>query len=92
MLCAQCSHNTGGTQRHEVVLTIEQPGGTSTLVGSQVLIATRRRPNTEDLARDKARIETNADGTIKVNGRLESIVFGTWAFGNVKGGLAFTFL
>jgi pyruvate/2-oxoglutarate dehydrogenase complex dihydrolipoamide dehydrogenase (E3) component len=74
----------------EVVLTIEQASGTSTVVGSHLLIATGRRPNTEDLALDKAGLETNADGTIRVNGRLETNVPGIWALGDVKGGPAFT--
>src|SRR5208337_3638088 len=33
----------------QVVLTVEQPGGTSTLTGSHLLIATGRRLNTEEL-------------------------------------------
>lgn len=74
----------------QVVLTVEQPGGTSTVTGSHLLIATGRRPNTEDLALDKAGIATNKDGTVKVNDKLETNVPGIWALGDVKGGPAFT--
>jgi pyruvate/2-oxoglutarate dehydrogenase complex dihydrolipoamide dehydrogenase (E3) component len=73
-----------------IILTVEQPGGVSTISGSHLLVATGRRPNTEDLALDKAGIETRQDGTIKVNGKLETNVPGIWALGDVKGGPAFT--
>ena len=72
------------------VLTLDQPGGTSTVSGSHLLVATGRRPRTEDLALDRAGIATNKDGTIKVNGKLETSVPGVWALGDVKGGPAFT--
>jgi pyruvate/2-oxoglutarate dehydrogenase complex dihydrolipoamide dehydrogenase (E3) component len=75
-----------------IVLTVEHSGGTSTIAGSHLLVATGRRPNTEDLALDKAGITTNKDGTIKVNGKLETNVPGIWALGDVKGGPAFTHL
>jgi pyruvate/2-oxoglutarate dehydrogenase complex dihydrolipoamide dehydrogenase (E3) component len=58
--------------------------------GAKLLIATGRRPNTEDLGLDKAGIETRRDGTIKVNGKLETNVPGIWALGDIKGGPAFT--
>jgi pyruvate/2-oxoglutarate dehydrogenase complex dihydrolipoamide dehydrogenase (E3) component len=75
-----------------IALTVERSGATSTVTGSHLLVATGRRPNTEDLALDKAGIETRPDGTIKVNGKLESNVPGIWALGDVKGGPAFTHL
>jgi pyruvate/2-oxoglutarate dehydrogenase complex dihydrolipoamide dehydrogenase (E3) component len=73
-----------------VVLTVEHSGGSSTISGSHLLVATGRRPNAEDLALEKAGIATNKDGTIKVNGKLETNVPGIWALGDVKGGPAFT--
>ena len=75
---------------NEVVLTIEQSSGASTVAGSHLLVATGRRPNTEDLALDKAGVETNENGTVRVNGQLETNVPGIWALGDVKGGPAFT--
>ncbi|HEY7616415.1 MAG TPA: mercuric reductase, partial [Terriglobales bacterium] len=73
-----------------VVLNVEQDSGSSTVTGSHLLVATGRRPNTEDLALDKAGVETGKDGTVKVNGKLETNVPGIWALGDVKGGPAFT--
>jgi len=75
---------------NEVVLTVEQPDASSTVTGSHLLVATGRRPNTEELALDKAGIATNKDGSIKVNDQLETNLPGVWALGDVKGGPAFT--
>jgi len=73
-----------------ITLSIEQPGSTSTVTGSQLLVATGRRPNTDGLALDKAGVATNKDGSVKVNSKLETNVPGIWALGDVKGGPAFT--
>jgi pyruvate/2-oxoglutarate dehydrogenase complex dihydrolipoamide dehydrogenase (E3) component len=73
-----------------VTLATVQSGQTSKLTGTHLLVATGRRPNREELALDKAGVETRKDGTIKVNGKLETNVPGIWALGDVKGGAAFT--
>lgn len=73
-----------------IYLTIERASGSSTLTGSHLLLATGRRPNTDQLDLAKAGIETDKGGFIKVNGRLETSVPGVWALGDVKGGPAFT--
>jgi len=74
----------------KIVVTVEQHSSTAAVAGSHVLVATGRRPNTEDLALDKAGVETNPNGAIKVNSKLETNVPGIWAIGDVKGGPAFT--
>jgi pyruvate/2-oxoglutarate dehydrogenase complex dihydrolipoamide dehydrogenase (E3) component len=74
----------------QVVLTLELPGGPETLSGSHLLLATGRRPNTDDLGLDQAGVATDRQGYVKVNGRLETSVPGIWALGDVKGGPAFT--
>jgi pyruvate/2-oxoglutarate dehydrogenase complex dihydrolipoamide dehydrogenase (E3) component len=58
--------------------------------GTHLLVATGRKPNTLTLGLDKAGIETDKHGYIKVNGKLETNVNGIWALGDVKGGPAFT--
>jgi pyruvate/2-oxoglutarate dehydrogenase complex dihydrolipoamide dehydrogenase (E3) component len=73
-----------------ITLTTEQSGKTSKLTGTHLMVATGRRPNTEELSLDKAGVETRKDGTIKVNGKLETNGPGIWALGDVKGGPAFT--
>jgi len=73
-----------------ITLSFESPAGASSVTGSHLLIATGRGPNTDGLALDKAGIETDKHGFIKVNGRLETNVPGVWALGDCKGGPAFT--
>ena len=74
----------------QITLGLDLPTGSQTLSGSHLLLATGRRPNTDDLDLDKAGVETDQRGYIKVNGRLETNVPGVWALGDVKGGPAFT--
>lgn len=58
--------------------------------GTHLLVATGRRPNTEDLALDAAGIEADERGYVRVNERLETSVAGVYAIGDAKGGPAFT--
>jgi pyruvate/2-oxoglutarate dehydrogenase complex dihydrolipoamide dehydrogenase (E3) component len=74
----------------EVILTFEGSSNSASVTGSHLLIATGRSPNTSDLGLDKAGIDTDKNGFIKVNGRLETNVRGVWALGDCKGGPAFT--
>jgi pyruvate/2-oxoglutarate dehydrogenase complex dihydrolipoamide dehydrogenase (E3) component len=76
----------------QISLTVqtENGGKTETLAGSHLLVATGRRPNTADLGLEEAGVETNSQGFVKVNNRLETNVPGIWALGDVKGGPAFT--
>ncbi|MDR3567120.1 MAG: mercuric reductase [Syntrophobacteraceae bacterium] len=73
-----------------IILAVEASRGQSTVTGSNLLVAVGRQPNSDDLGIEKAGIETDRKGFIKVNGRLETNVAGIWALGDVKGGPAFT--
>jgi pyruvate/2-oxoglutarate dehydrogenase complex dihydrolipoamide dehydrogenase (E3) component len=73
-----------------ISLTIETKQGATTITGSHLLVATGRRPNTDDLGLEKSGVQSDARGYIEVNGRLETNVPGIWALGDVKGGPAFT--
>jgi pyruvate/2-oxoglutarate dehydrogenase complex dihydrolipoamide dehydrogenase (E3) component len=73
-----------------ITLTVETPHGGEILQGSHLLIATGRRPNTDDLGLEAAGVATDVHGHVKVNGRMETSVPGVWALGDVKGGPAFT--
>jgi pyruvate/2-oxoglutarate dehydrogenase complex dihydrolipoamide dehydrogenase (E3) component len=65
-------------------------GAESTIVGSHLLVATGRRPNTDDLDLDVAGVEVDDHGYVRVNERLETSAPGVHAVGDVKGGPAFT--
>jgi pyruvate/2-oxoglutarate dehydrogenase complex dihydrolipoamide dehydrogenase (E3) component len=64
--------------------------GRSEIAGTHLLVATGRRPNTNDLGLENAGVQTDQSGYIRVNSRLETTVPGIWALGDVKGGPAFT--
>ncbi|HEY4948771.1 MAG TPA: mercuric reductase [Candidatus Acidoferrales bacterium] len=73
-----------------IALTVESGGRSETLQGSHLLVATGRKPNTDDLGLEAAGVTADTRGYVKVNGRLETNVPGVWALGDVKGGPAFT--
>ena len=60
------------------------------VVGSHLLVATGRRPNTDDLGLDKAGIETDERGYIRIDDQLRTSVEGVWALGDCNGHGAFT--
>jgi pyruvate/2-oxoglutarate dehydrogenase complex dihydrolipoamide dehydrogenase (E3) component len=59
-------------------------------IGSHVLLAVGRQPNTHDLGLDKAGIATDERGYIKVDDSLATNVPGIWALGDCNGRGAFT--
>jgi pyruvate/2-oxoglutarate dehydrogenase complex dihydrolipoamide dehydrogenase (E3) component len=73
-----------------VRMKIDQQGGSRAISGSHLLVATGRRPNTDNLLPERAGLATDKKGFIQVNGKLETNVPGVWALGDVKGGPAFT--
>ena len=58
--------------------------------GSHLLVATGRRPNSDNLGLETTGVQTTPQGFIQVNSRLETNVPGIWALGDVNGGPAFT--
>ena len=60
------------------------------IVGTHLLIATGRVPNTHDLGLDRAGIATDAKGYIQVDDTLATSVPGVFALGDVNGHGAFT--
>jgi pyruvate/2-oxoglutarate dehydrogenase complex dihydrolipoamide dehydrogenase (E3) component len=73
-----------------VQLHVRTPQGERVLIGSHLLLAVGRVPNTEQLNLEAAGVETDDRGYIRVDQRLETGVPGIYALGDVKGGPAFT--
>ena len=73
-----------------VVTAVDGRDGTDEIRGSHLLAATGRVPNTDRLDLDRAGVETDALGYVKVDDRLETNMPGVYALGDVKGGPAFT--
>ena len=77
-------------QGNLIAVKVESAGKISKVVGTQVLVAIGRRPNTDDLGLDKAGIATDAHGFIQVDDQLRTNVPGIWAMGDCNGRGAFT--
>jgi pyruvate/2-oxoglutarate dehydrogenase complex dihydrolipoamide dehydrogenase (E3) component len=73
-----------------IQLTVLTPQGERILMGSHVLAAAGRVPNSDWLNVAAAGLETDKRGYIVVNDRLETNEPGIYALGDVKGGPAFT--
>lgn len=71
-------------------LSLRRRGGRETLAGTDLFVATGRRPNTDDLGLETIGLEPEKDGTIRVTKRLASKIRGVWAVGDVRGGPMFT--
>jgi pyruvate/2-oxoglutarate dehydrogenase complex dihydrolipoamide dehydrogenase (E3) component len=69
---------------------LQQEDRSTTLVGSHLLVATGRVPNTDTLNLSEAGVQMNDRGFIQVNDRLETTAAGIYALGDIKGGPAFT--
>ena len=73
-----------------VAIQVECDTGAPEVLGSHLLMAIGRTPNTHDLGLDKANIETDPRGFIVVDDQLRTNVPGIWAIGDVNGRGAFT--
>jgi len=71
-------------------VTVDCEDNEPEVLGSHVLMATGRRPNTDDLGLDKAGIDYNERGYIQVDDQLMTNVPNVWALGDVNGEGAFT--
>jgi pyruvate/2-oxoglutarate dehydrogenase complex dihydrolipoamide dehydrogenase (E3) component len=64
--------------------------GEPEVIGSHVLLAVGRRPNTDDLGLQAAGVETDSHGYIVVDDELRTSAPGIWALGDCNGKGAFT--
>ncbi|HET7021296.1 MAG TPA: FAD-containing oxidoreductase [Xanthobacteraceae bacterium] len=79
-----------GKHGNDIAVTLESGGAKSQIIGSHLLLAIGRRPNTDDLGLDKAGVATNSRGYIEVDDQLRTNVPGIWALGDCNGKGAFT--
>jgi pyruvate/2-oxoglutarate dehydrogenase complex dihydrolipoamide dehydrogenase (E3) component len=74
----------------QIQLTVRVGDESRDLVGSNLLVASGRTPNTDSLNVGAAGIATDARGFVKVTEKLETNVEDVYAMGDIKGGPAFT--
>lgn len=77
-------------QGNAIAAKVESSGRMSQITGTHLLVATGRRPNTDDLGLDKAGVTTDAHGYIRVDDQLRTDAPGIWAMGDCNGRGAFT--
>lgn len=73
-----------------VAVTVDCTEGAPEIVGSHLLLATGRRPNTDDVGLDRAGVRCDERGYIEVDDELRTNVPGIWALGDCNGRGAFT--
>jgi pyruvate/2-oxoglutarate dehydrogenase complex dihydrolipoamide dehydrogenase (E3) component len=83
--CISVRPDAGG-----VVVGVDCADGAPEVRGSHLLLATGRRPNTDDLGLDAAGVATDKRGYITVDDQLQTNVPGIWAMGDCNGQGAFT--
>ena len=79
-----------GRSGEEVSLTVRTTSGEQGVEGSDVLAAAGRVPNTAGIGLEKAGVELDAHGYIRVNERLETTAPNVWALGECAGSPQFT--
>ena len=77
-------------QGNHIAVEVTSAGTVSRVLGTHVLVAIGRQPNTDDLGLDKAGIATDRRGYIEVDDQLQTNVPGIWALGDCNGRGAFT--
>lgn len=85
---AECIHFS----RHAdgIAVGVDCADDPSAPIGSHVLLAVGRVPNTDDLGLDRAGVEVDARGYIRVDDTLATGVPGIWALGDCNGRGGFT--
>ena len=79
-----------GTSGGSVRVSLTTAAGESILEGSDILSATGRIPNTQNIGLEKTGVALDARGFIQVNERLETTAPGIWALGECAGSPQFT--
>ena len=79
-----------GRSGTEVRILLRTASGEQTIVGSDILVAVGRMPNTAGIGLEEAGIELDDRGFVRVNERLQASAPGVWAIGEVAGSPQFT--
>ncbi len=75
---------------NDIVCKLDCKENSKEIIGSHVLLAVGRQPNTDDLGLEKAGVKTNDRGIVEVDDELRTNVSHIWALGECNGKGAFT--
>jgi len=89
-LCATQVLGVQGQSGRKVTLTVRSGGGERAVAASDILVAVGRIPNTAGIGLDKAGIELDNRGYVRVNDRLQATAPDVWAIGECAGSPQFT--
>ena len=78
------------THADGIAVGVDCDEGTPEVMGSDILLAVGRRPNTGDLGLESAGVDVDERGYIVVNEDLSTTAEGIWAMGDCNGRGAFT--
>jgi pyruvate/2-oxoglutarate dehydrogenase complex dihydrolipoamide dehydrogenase (E3) component len=79
-----------GHSGDRVRVYVSDARGDRALEGSDLLVATGRKANTDGIGLERAGVQLDAHGYIKVNERLETTAENVWAMGDCAGSPQFT--
>jgi pyruvate/2-oxoglutarate dehydrogenase complex dihydrolipoamide dehydrogenase (E3) component len=79
-----------GRSGDAVRVRLRTPAGQRKIDGTDLLVALGRTPNTRDIGLERAGVEFDQRGYVKVNERLETTLPGVWAMGECAGSPQFT--
>ena len=82
--------NVQSVSSHDGAVQLHMPDGTQTV--DVLLVASGRKPATENLQLQNAGVDVNDRGAIIVNKYLRTSADNIWAMGDVTGGLQFTYI
>ncbi len=68
-----------------IALSLQRHGSQHTFTAEQLLVSTGRRPNTQELGLERAGVEVNQAGAVRVDRTLRTSVAHIWAAGDVIG-------
>jgi pyruvate/2-oxoglutarate dehydrogenase complex dihydrolipoamide dehydrogenase (E3) component len=79
-----------GRSGGQVSVAVRSASGEQQIDGTDLLVAVGRIPNTADIGLDKAGVELDSRGFIRVNDRLQTSAPDVWAIGECAGSPQFT--
>jgi pyruvate/2-oxoglutarate dehydrogenase complex dihydrolipoamide dehydrogenase (E3) component len=79
-----------GHSGDRVRVFINDESGDRAIEGTDLLVATGRKANTEEIGLERTGVELDAHGYIKANDRLETTAANIWAMGDCAGSPQFT--
>ena len=84
------AHRISQNAAGEITVSVRTGGGERRIRGSHLLVATGRRPNSDNLGLGFAGIRTDKQGFVQVDDSLRTNVRGVYALGDIHGGPQFT--